>query len=61
MILEAIEKKLSDTKEKIKEMANDPYKEIHEERLNMRDKEGKLLYEKKGKDIVRRNGKFGLL
>ena len=42
-------------KNKINEMANDPYKELHEERLKLKDKKGNLLYEKKGNDIVPRN------
>ncbi len=61
MIMESIEKKLSGVKDKLKEMANDPYKEIHEERLKMRDDKGKLLYEKKGNDIVSRKKGFDLL
>ena len=58
MIMASIEKKLSGVKNKFKEMANDPYKELHEERLKMKDAKGNLLYEKKGNDIVRRKKGF---
>jgi hypothetical protein len=57
-VIDNIENKLSSVKEKFKEMANDPYKEMHEERLKMKDKEGKLLYKKQGNDIVPRDKSY---